>query len=166
MDAYSEHDQRHCGRCWCGGCGSRRGWVLAMRIFSSLRAFFRGGTPGFRPLERQVLDGVLEQLDADRATKLRERIARINLVQRLDGGREANVYEMKNGMPVIDSSLRLSDAAGETVLAVFSLSTRSGSQNTEQVWLVDGRFVSLEFDRPTEHMLDERLNTLQVRLAA
>lgn len=137
-----------------------------MGIFSSLGAFFRGGTPGFKPLERQVLDGVLEQLDADRARKLRERVARINLVQRLDGGREANVYEMKDGKPVIDSSLRLSDAGGETVLAEFNLSTPSGSQNTGKVWLVDGRFVSLEFDRPTEHMLDERLDKLQVRLAS
>jgi hypothetical protein len=137
-----------------------------MGIFSSLGAFFRGGTPGFKPLERQVLDGVLEQLDVDRARRLRERVVRINLVQRLDGGREANVYEMKDGKPVIDSALRLSDAGGETVLAEFNLSTSSGSQNRGKVWLVDGRFVSLEFDQPTEHMLDERLEKLLVKLAS
>jgi hypothetical protein len=34
------------------------------------------------------------------------------------------------------------------------------------MWLVDGRFVSLEFDQPTEHMLDERLEKLLVKLAS
>lgn len=97
--------------------------MLAVGVYQSLRAFFRGGTPGFKPLERQVLDGVVEQLDADRAAKLRERLARINLVQGLDGGREANVYEMKDGKPVIDGSLRLADAKGEKVLAEFTLTT-------------------------------------------
>lgn len=135
-----------------------------MGIFSSLGAFFRNGTPRFKPLERQVLDGVLEHLAADRASRLLERVARINLVQRLDGGREANLYEMEGGRPVIDSALRLCDAGGEEVLAEFSLSTTSRAQNRGKVWLIDGRLFSLEFDQPTEHMLDERLEKLQVKL--
>lgn len=112
------------------------------------------------------MDGVIQKLDADRAGKLRERVARINLVQRLDGGREANVYEMKDGKPVIDGTLRLSDAGGETVLAEFSLTTATGAENDGKLWLVDGRFFSLEFSDPTEHMLDERLGKLQVRLVS
>jgi hypothetical protein len=133
-------------------------------VFQSLRAFFRGGTPGFKPLERQVLDGVVGHLDADRAAKLRERLARINLVQRLDGGREVNVYEMKNGKPVIDGSLRLTDAEGERVLVEFALTTAGGAENAGKVWLVDGRFFSLEFRDPTEHMLDDHLDRLQVKV--
>lgn len=138
--------------------------MLAVGVFQSLRAFFRGGTPGFKPLERQVLDGVVEQLDDDRARKFRERLARINLVQRLDGGREANVYEMKGGRPVIDGSLRLANAEGEKVLAEFELTTARGAVNAGKVWLVDGRFFSLEFREPTEHMLEERVEKLQVTL--
>ena len=113
-----------------------------------------------------MLDGVVEQLDADRAGKLRERLVRINLVQRLDGGREANVYEMKDGEPVIDGSLRLADAKGEKVLAEFTLTTAGGAENAGKVWLVDGRFFSLEFRDPTEHMLDDQLDKLQVKLVS
>ena len=137
-----------------------------MGILQSLRAFFRGGTTGFMPLEKQVLDGVIEKLDAELAEKLRVRVARVNLVQRFDGGREANVYEMKGGKAVIDGSLRLSDADGERVLAAFSLTTATGAENGGKVWMVDGRFFSLEFRDPTEHMLDERLDKLQVKLVS
>lgn len=145
---------------------SRGRGALAMDVFRSLTAFFRKGTPDFKPLEKKILDGVIAQLDAERAGKLSERIARINLVQRLDGGREVNVYEMKNGKPVIDSSLRLSGAEGEMVLAEFSLTAALGARNDGKVWLVDGRFFSLEFRDPTEHMLDDRLAEIQVRLAS
>src|SRR5690554_6080891 len=126
MDAYAEYNQGNCrGRGRCGGwSGGRR--VLVMGVFDSLRAFFRGGTPGFMPLEKQVLDGVIDKLDSSRAAKLRDRVARIDLVQRLDGGREINVYEIKGGKPIVDDSLRLSDTDGEKVLAEFKLTTAAG----------------------------------------
>lgn len=135
-----------------------------MSVFLSLRAFFRGGTAGFLPLEMRVLDGIAEQLDADRARKLRESVARINLVQRLDGGREVNTYEMRSGKPVMDEAPRLTDAKGDEVLAEFTLTTAGGAENAGKVWLVDGRFFSLEFRDPTEHMLDDQLDKLQVKL--
>ncbi len=107
---------------------------------------------------------MIENLDANRAGKLRERMARINLVQRLDDGREVNVYEMRDGKPVIDRSLRLNDVEGEKLLAEFRLTTVEGAKNRGKVWLVDGRFFSLEFRDPTEHMLDDRLEELQVTI--
>jgi len=112
----------------------------------------------------RVLDGIAEQLDADRARKLRESVARINLVQRLDGGREVNTYEMRSGKPVMDEAPRLTDAKGDEVLAEFTLTTAGGAENAGKVWLVDGRFFSLEFRDPTEHMLDDQLDKLQVKL--
>ncbi len=140
--------------------------MLAVGIFQSLGAFLRGGTTGFLPLEEQVLDGVAEQLDSDRARKFRESVARINLVQRLDGGREVNAYEMRSGKPVLDEAPRLTDADGEKALAEFKLTTGVGAENTGKVWLVDGRFFSLEFRDPTEHMLNDRLENLQVKLVS
>lgn len=97
---------------------------------------------------------------------LRQSVTRINLVQRLDGGREVNTYEMRNGKPVLDEAPRLSDSSGEAVLATFSLSTSSGARNKGKVWLIDGRFFSMEFEQSTEHMLDERVDKLQVRLTS
>ncbi len=135
-----------------------------MGAFQSLKAFFQRGTSGFKPLEKRILDGVIENLDTNRAGKFRERMARINLVQRLDGGREVNVYELRDGKPVIDSSLRLCDIRGERTLAEFRLTTVNGAKNSGKVWLFDGRFVSLEFRDPTEHMLDDQLERLQVKL--
>jgi hypothetical protein len=136
-----------------------------MGVVSKLRAFFRGGTTSFMPLEKQVLDAVAQQLDQGRAAMLRQSVARINLVQRLDGGREVNTYEMRNGKPVLDEAPRLSESSGEAVLAEFSLSTSSGAQNRGKVWLVDGRFFSMVFEQPTEHMLDDRVEKLIVNLA-
>lgn len=137
-----------------------------MGVLRKLRAFFRGGTTGFMPLEEQVLNAIAQQLDQDRAAMLRQSMARINLVQRLDGGREVNTYEMRNGKPVLDEAPRLSKSSGEAVLAEFNLSTSSGAKNKGKVWLVDGRFFALVFEQPTEHMLDDRIESLIVRLAS
>lgn len=135
-----------------------------LKILRSLAAFARGGTTGFLPLEADILRAIEHALDEVMATKLRARIQSINLVQRLDGGRQVNAYAMAGGRPSLDDQMRLTAADGEAKLADFFFTSTHGRKFEGSVWLVDGRLFSLEFDNPTEHVLDESPRDLNVIL--
>ncbi len=78
----------------------------------------------------------------------------VNLVQRLDGGREVNAYALENGKPVFYNSTRLTAEDKEQRLAAFSFVGSNQIIYTGAAWLVNGQLFSLEFDNPTEHALD------------
>ncbi|MBY8823373.1 hypothetical protein [Sphingomonas colocasiae] len=137
---------------------------MAMNVLLSFIAFFRRGTRGFRLLEETILLEAAIRLGYRRGGKLRERIAWINLVQRLEGGREVNAYAMKRGRPRFDPALRLTDVNGEIAMATFSFRSISGAPFKGTVWLVDGQFVSIEFDKATDRILDEEPVALRVSL--
>lgn len=126
-----------------------------MRFLRSIVAFLRKGDTGFSRLEAALLDEVGRHLNMDRADRLRCRIERINLVQRLDGGREVNAYALENGKPVFDESTRLIDEDDAQRLATFSFVDGNQITYTGAAWLINGQLFSLEFDNPTEHTLDE-----------
>jgi hypothetical protein len=127
---------------------------------------WRGGTPRFNRLELQILGAVTAELDSNAAERLRRRIAQVNLVQRHDGGREVNCYQIERGVPVFDESTRLAETEGESLFAEISFSTAGGMPMTmtTQMWLVNGFFFSLEFDNATEHCAEGSVNSLSVRL--
>jgi hypothetical protein len=125
-----------------------------MKLFRSIAALLRKGAPGFSVLETELLREVERQLDVDRADKLRRRVESINLVQRLDGGREVNAYSMKNGQPSFDESLRLTDESDEQKLATFSFHGSDQRSYEGAMWLVNGQLFSMEFNNITEHVLE------------
>ncbi len=135
-----------------------------LKILRSLAAFARGGTTGLLPLEMDILNAIERALDERMAVKLRARIASINLVQRLDGGREVNAYAMTRGRPSFDDQMRMTAADGEAKLADFSFTSNDGQKFEGSAWLVDGQLFSMEFDNPTEHVLDESPRDLGVIL--
>lgn len=135
-----------------------------MKVFDTLRALWRKGTLGFNKLELKILHAVMVQLDSLGAEKLQRRIAQVNLVQRHDGGREVNCYQIENGKPVFDASTRLVDSDGEQVFAKFSFTASGNMSFAGQMWLVNGIFFSLEFDNATEHAIDGELKSLNVTL--
>jgi hypothetical protein len=137
-----------------------------MKIFNALRAVFRGGTTGFNALEKKILNTVMSQLDAGSAEKLRRRIDQVNLVQRHDGGREVNCYQMMNGKPAFDQSTRLTNTQDEQVFAEFSFTSMGDASFVGKMWLVNGVFFSLEFDNPTEHAIDDEVKSLRVELVS
>jgi hypothetical protein len=94
--------------------------VLDVRFYNEICAFFRRGTPGFNTLELKILRGVEVQLSSLQAERLQRRIQQVNLVQRLDGGREVNSYQMRGGQPTFDESTRLTDSPGEHAFARFA----------------------------------------------
>ncbi|MBA2670808.1 MAG: hypothetical protein H0U67_10585 [Gemmatimonadetes bacterium] len=125
-----------------------------MKLFRSIAALLRGGAPGFSVLESELLVEAQRRLDAGRADQLKRRVESVNLVQRLDGGREVNAYSIKNGKPAFDESLRLLGENDERELAKFSFRTSDGRHYKGSIWLVNGQLFSLEFDNITEHILD------------
>lgn len=122
-----------------------------MGILSRMRAFLRGGTTTFSRFELAILDAIGNELPPASKDRLKARVRSVNLVCRLDGGREVNCYLMHAGRAVIDQDNRIIDSTGERVLARFKIEGEGGTANSGKAWLVDGRFFSLEFQEPTEH---------------
>jgi len=127
-----------------------------MKFLQSITSLLRKGAPGFSVLEAALLDEVERHLDVDRADRLRRRIESINLVQRLDGGREVNAYALKNGKPAFEEATRLIAEDDERKLATFSFIGANQISYEGTAWLVNGQLFSLEFNNPTEHALDDR----------
>lgn len=135
-------------------------------MLSWIKNIFRQGTSGFRAYERAVLDAVAHELPVDAEHRLQERIRAVNLVQRIDGGREVNCYVMQHGQPVLNDSTRIDDSQGERSLATFRVDGPLGTTNKGEVWLVDGNFFSIEFDDATEHANAEAISSIQVTTAS
>jgi len=133
-----------------------------LKFMRSLAAFARGGTTGLQPLEMHVLSAIGHTLDEGMAARLSARIQSINLVQRLDGGREVNTYAMAGGKPSFDDHNRMTATDGEAKLADFFFTSTDGRRFEGSAWLVNGQLFSLEFDNPTEHILNEFPNDLRV----
>lgn len=136
-----------------------------MGLLDSLQRLFKAGTGGFNDFERVVLNRVVAALPRALQGRLQQRIEAVNLVQRLDGGREVNCFVMQQGKPVLQVGTRIDATAGEKALAKFVVDGPSGTANTGQVWLVDGNLFSLEFDRPTEHADPSAVRNVRVDLA-
>lgn len=122
-----------------------------MGIRALVTRLFRRGTPGFTDFESKVLAALADALTPAEMERLRERVKRINLVQRLDGGREVNAFAMQGGKPVLSEDTRLDLSTGERPLAQITIEGAPGTANMARVWLVDGNLFSIEFDDPTEH---------------
>lgn len=135
-----------------------------MSVLHELIAFLRGGTTRLKPLEASVMEAVVGIMDDDRADRLEQRLEEVNLVQRHDGGREVNCYQMKRGRPVFNEASRIAPIEGEVTLARFHATVGAGTSLSGKVDLVNGHFFSLEFDQPTEHFLDERPSRVAVRV--
>lgn len=136
-----------------------------MRLWNQFRALLKGGTPGFNDFEHKVLNAVIEKLPPDAQGKLKARISSINLVQRLDGGREVNCFSLKGGHPALDEATRIDSQIGERKLARFWVETTNEGLNVGEVWLVDGNFFSIEFQNPTEHAAASLVKSVEVELS-
>jgi hypothetical protein len=136
-----------------------------MRVFANLRALFSRGTLHFNSLELRVLRETMRRLDPGSAKRMQRRMDQVNLVQRLEGGEEVNSYQMVGGRPNLDRSTALRSGSGESLLASFSVTCGRGERVAGRIWLVDGVLFSLEFDKPTEGLLDAESLTISVELA-
>lgn len=136
-----------------------------MGLLNFLSRLVKAGTSGFNEFELIVLNELAAALPADLQGRLRRRIEAVNLVQRLDGGREVNCYVLQNGKPVRQVETRLDATLGEKVLAEFVVEGPPGTANTGEVWLVDGNVFSIEFNRATEHADPDAVARVLIKLA-
>jgi len=137
-----------------------------MRVLQELRAILRGGTARLKPLELAIIDALAEKIGNDKAVRLRQRIGEINLVQRHDGGREVNCYQIEGLKPVFKEHSRVLPTKGECVFARFSTAANDGTPLSGEIGFVNGHFFSLEFDQPTEHFLDDAPSFVEISLPA
>jgi hypothetical protein len=124
--------------------------------------FFKAGSSSLSEFERAVLARVSQALPPEEEQKLRNRIESVNLVQRLDGGREVNCYVMHGGSPVFPEETRLDFSKGERLLAKLTITGPLGTANSGSVWLINGNFFALEFRSPTEHANANSITDIQV----
>lgn len=137
-----------------------------MSLWNQFRALVKGGTAGFNGFEHKVLNAVIEMLPPDAQEKIKARILSINLVQRLDGGREVNCFSLKGGRSVLEEATRIDSQIGERKLARFCVETTNEGLNAGDVWLVDGNLFSIEFQNPTEHADAVLVKSIQVELSS
>jgi hypothetical protein len=128
-----------------------------MSFFDSLRARLAGGTVAFNKLELRVLEALKVSLDGVSAEKLQRRINQVNRVHRLCGGEEVNTYQVVRGKPVLDPTTALVQIPEEHLFRTITITSSSGTRFSAKIWLVNGVFFSIEFDRPTEHLIDEEI---------
>lgn len=138
--------------------------INSMAFLRAIRAWLRGGTSGLCPLEAAILEEAARQLDPERAERLRRRVASINLVQRSDGGREVNTYVIKSGKPSFDDSTRISEDKKVRKFAKFQIVGANKVPYKGSLWSVNGQFFSLNFDKATEHALDEGPISLNLKV--
>lgn len=117
-------------------------------MLEQLRALL-GGRASFYPFENRILQEVQSRLGDESRTQFERQIRVINKVQRLADGKEVNLYQMRQGKPAFDDSLRFPSAADEELLATVTLSVaNSGGKLKAEVWLAKGRLFSLAFNKP------------------
>lgn len=122
------------------------------------------GTDNFNHFERAILREVAFALPAEARVRLEARIAAVNRVQRLDGGREVNCFEMRGGNVVLSNATRIDDSSGERILARVRVDGAPKVRNSGCIWLVDGHFFSIEFDQSTEHATAGDIERITVKL--
>jgi hypothetical protein len=133
-------------------------------LFDKIKAFLKGGRTSFTAFEMAILNEVMKELDSPRAERLRKRIRSINFISVLDGGREVNCYTLVHGRPTIDNTTRVSDGTGEEKLATFVVDGETTTKNTGTIWLVDGRFFSINFSEPTEHASPAEITRIEIAI--
>jgi hypothetical protein len=137
-----------------------------MGLLSKFVNFIRFGTASFTDYERRVLRAVEERLSTETGERFRKRINAVNLVQRIDGGREVNCFVIFKGRAILAEETRINSSSGEQILARFTVRGPLGTSNTGNVWLVDGNLFSIEFNDPTEHADPGSIEKIDVEMIA
>lgn len=111
-----------------------------------LQKLLAGG--GVYPFEERILAEVMARLHEEARARLQRQIDVINKVQRLSGGRDVNLYQMRGGSAAFDDSLRFPNAPAELLLASVNLALPNHNEVLKvELWMAEGRLFSLEFNR-------------------
>ncbi|NVD97789.1 hypothetical protein HUX62_07240 [Massilia sp. BJB1822] len=121
-------------------------------LLSGWAATLFGRTAVFYPYEQTLLQAVGEALSGEAGRRFAAQAAAVNKIQRLNEGREVNLYQMRGGKPDFDASLAF-PTGEETKLASAVLAAPQGGRMRAEVWLVRGSLFSLEFSKAPANVL-------------
>jgi hypothetical protein len=100
-------------------------------------------------LESRIVETIVNGLPDAAAVILKQQIGLINKVQRLDGGKEVDLYHMVNGKPAFPADALFLTNQEELELAKLHLRDgHTGHQAEVKAWVVQGRLFSLHFNAP------------------
>lgn len=104
-----------------------------------------GGTRLY-PFEVAILDAVLLRMSEGARHKLKLQIDAVNKVQRINDGKEVNLYKVCFGKAIFDEHLRFPNAPDEMLLASTKIKLPHENATLKvSVWMADGRLFSLEY---------------------
>lgn len=121
-----------------------------MSAMPGLLASVLGKRSRFYPFETSAIDAVIARIDHESGAQLRRQVEAINKVQRLVGGKEVNLYQMRRGKPAFDDRLRFAGVKDDEVLLARVGMVRPGEGRARlkvDLWLVRGRLFSLLFNQ-------------------
>ena len=117
-----------------------------VRLFDWLRGY----GSRLNPYEMAVVEAVARELEAEAAEKLRRRARAVNRVQRLIGGEDITLYQMREGRPLFPTETAILDQPGSIRFArveVRAVDPRSRLRAT--LFLHNGNLSDIDFDRPS-----------------
>ena len=126
---------------------------------------FRGAAPGLDAYELAIVDAVASRLPLGDGQRLRKRARDVNMVQRLFGGMETNLYLKKGGKLLHPPETAITGLPRTARFAKFAVkSSDQLSRLKGTIHLVNGQLFSLEFDRPTKFADARKIDEIQVTI--
>ena len=126
---------------------------------------FRGRAPGLDAYELAIVDAVASRLSPDDAHKLRRRARDVNMVQRLFGGMETNLYLKKGGKLLRPPETAIAGLPQTARFAKFAVkSSDQLSRLKGAIYLVNGQLFSMEFNHPTKFADAAQIDEIQVTI--
>lgn len=115
--------------------------------------------------EMAIVEAVARELPSEQAARLRKRAKAINRVQRLLGGGDTTLYQMRAGRPVFPPDTSIVDQPRSVRFARVEVrSADPMSRLKAMLFLHDGNLSSLEFDRPSKFAEASRIQELRVTI--
>lgn len=131
----------------------------------ALLNLLRGYTTSFNEYENAILGAVAHNLPPHLCARFTKRISALRIIQRHGGGQEVIGYQKMKGKIVFPEETRLARDDGDLVLASFRVLAKSPmTALTGKLWLGQGNFCIMEFNKPSEHAEVEEIEGIEVEM--
>jgi hypothetical protein len=112
------------------------------------RVWMNGLLGVFKPLEKAVLDCLIDRMPAGIRDVLRAQMEEVTLVQRHQSNRVAQFYKIRKGFTREEFSVQIPNSPREQLLGKILFKGYSGAKLTAEIWAANGRLFSIEFSKP------------------
>jgi hypothetical protein len=138
---------------------------MSKSFLTRLLDALRGHGARLDDYEMAIVEAVARELPSDQAARLRKRAKAINRVQRLLGGEDTTLYQMRDRRPIFPPDTSIMDQPGSIRFARVEVrSAHPMSRLKANLFLHDGNLSGLEFDRPSKFADASRIEELRVSI--